>query len=318
MILATLNNKVAVRATRAAGAPAPLPRPSVAARATAGPRPGAAPSPRTTAAADKPLAARPPPMADAAAPPAPPASAAASAAVKIVIQGRRLPVTPAIRDYVQDKVGRAVAHFSSDVRRIDVTLSARGGDTGTHGPKAQKVDVTIHTVRHGLVRVEDSEGSLYASIDVACDKIGRKLRKVKELAMARGTWTRGRGKAGARRSDAAPGLGEGADDDGLDEDEDDEEAGLARFVAVDSADESSDDVSAAERAASPFSGAGALPAEVARVKVVPCAAMSVADAAEAMDALGHGFYVFREASTGGVAVVYRRESGGYGVLVPSQ
>ena len=46
--------------------------------------------------------------------------------------------------------------------------------------------------------------------------------------------------------------------------------------------------------------------------------MSVADAAEAMDALGHGFYVFREASTGGVAVVYRRESGGYGVLVPSQ
>jgi ribosome-associated translation inhibitor RaiA len=40
------------------------------------------------------------------------------------------------------------------------------------------VDVTIYTLRSGVVRVEDAEGSLYASIDLVADKISRKLKKV--------------------------------------------------------------------------------------------------------------------------------------------
>jgi ribosome-associated translation inhibitor RaiA len=34
------------------------------------------------------------------------------------------------------------------------------------------VDVTIYTVRAGVVRVEDAEASLYASIDTVADKVG--------------------------------------------------------------------------------------------------------------------------------------------------
>jgi ribosome-associated translation inhibitor RaiA len=44
--------------------------------------------------------------------------------------------------------------------------------------RQQKVDVTITTMRSGVVRVEDSEESLYASIDLVADKIARKLKKV--------------------------------------------------------------------------------------------------------------------------------------------
>ena len=37
-----------------------------------------------------------------------------------------------------------------------------------------------------------------------------------------------------------------------------------------------------------------------------------------MNLLGHSFYVYRSADTGGIQVVYRRTDGGYGVLVPEE
>jgi ribosome-associated translation inhibitor RaiA len=54
------------------------------------------------------------------------------------------------------------------------------------------VDITVYTVRNGVVRVEDSEGSLYASIDLVADKLERKMVRVKERAIAKGKW-HGRG-----------------------------------------------------------------------------------------------------------------------------
>jgi len=94
---------------------------------------------------------------------------------------------------VENKVVHACTHFTQVIREVDVTLSARGGDTGTHGKKEQKVEVTIYTIRSGVVRVEDAEESLYAAIDVVCDKIERKLTKLKELGIAKGKWP---GRAG--------------------------------------------------------------------------------------------------------------------------
>jgi putative sigma-54 modulation protein len=55
--------------------------------------------------------------------------------------------------------------------------------------------VTLHTLRHGVVRVEDAEASLYASIDLVADKVARKLRRLKERAIVKGTWS---GRAGPR------------------------------------------------------------------------------------------------------------------------
>jgi ribosome-associated translation inhibitor RaiA len=44
-------------------------------------------------------------------------------------------VTPAIKTYVEEKISRAVHNYSAGIKHIDVTLSARGGDTGTHGAR---------------------------------------------------------------------------------------------------------------------------------------------------------------------------------------
>ncbi len=56
--------------------------------------------------------------------------------------------------------------------------------------------------------------------------------------------------------------------------------------------------------------------EVVRRKEVPVAAMNEAEAVEQLELLGHGFFMFFNADTGSINVLYKRESGGYGVLVP--
>lgn len=61
--------------------------------------------------------------------------------------------------------------------------------------RQQKIEVTIRTTRHGVIRAEETRDDMYASIDVASDKIHRSLRKLKEKSMKKGQWPGGRGYA---------------------------------------------------------------------------------------------------------------------------
>ncbi|KAF6255828.1 chloroplast-specific ribosomal protein [Scenedesmus sp. NREL 46B-D3] len=214
--------------------------------------------------------------------------------VKITIQGRRLPVTDAIRQYVEEKINKAVANYAHNIKKIDVTISARGGDTGTQGAKQQKVDVTITTLRSGVVRVEDSEESLYASIDLVCDKVSRKLRKVKERLIGQGAWP---GKGGPRVNTEEEEFKEYMDN-----------------VIVEAFTFSEEESRAAELAAP--SAAAALPTEVVRSKVVSCEPMDPEEAIYSLEAVGHDFYVYRDKASSELRVMYKRENGGYGVLIP--
>lgn len=57
--------------------------------------------------------------------------------------------------------------------------------------------------------------------------------------------------------------------------------------------------------------------EVVKRKRVPVSMMSEFEAIEQMELLGHTFFLFRDALSGKVNVIYRRrDAGGYGVLVP--
>ena len=57
-------------------------------------------------------------------------------------------------------------------------------------------------------------------------------------------------------------------------------------------------------------------AHVAKVKTFPVKPMTVEEAILQMNLLGHTFFMFRNADSGEIYVVYSRRNGDYGLLVP--
>ncbi len=57
-------------------------------------------------------------------------------------------------------------------------------------------------------------------------------------------------------------------------------------------------------------------ASLVRTKRFTISPMNVEEAIEQMDLLGHTFFVFYDADVGSVQVVYRRQDGNYGLIVP--
>ncbi len=58
--------------------------------------------------------------------------------------------------------------------------------------------------------------------------------------------------------------------------------------------------------------------ELVRTKTVPIKPQSVDEAILQMNLLGHKFYMFKNSANDSVALVYRRDDGGYGLLEPSE
>ena len=51
-----------------------------------------------------------------------------------------------------EKVGKVVVKYEAAIKEVDVKLSVSGGDSGSKGPKKQKTEITIYTIRNGVVR----------------------------------------------------------------------------------------------------------------------------------------------------------------------
>ena len=96
--------------------------------------------------------------------------------MKLVIQGKNIEITDSLRDYVSQKIEKAVSHYQNLITEVDVHLSvARNPRINSK----QTAEVTIY-VNGSVVRAEEGSENLYASIDLVADKISRQLRKYKE------------------------------------------------------------------------------------------------------------------------------------------
>jgi putative sigma-54 modulation protein len=90
--------------------------------------------------------------------------------MNLMVSGHHLDVTPAIRSYVQAKLGRITRHFD---HVIDAHVIL------TTDKLVQKAEVTLH-VRGKDLHCESEEGDLYAAIDILADKLDRQILKYKD------------------------------------------------------------------------------------------------------------------------------------------
>ncbi len=187
--------------------------------------------------------------------------------MKLVIHGKNIEVTDAIREYVHQKIEKAVNHFQNITNEVDVHLSVARNPRIT--PK-QSAEVTIFT-NGSVIRAEESSENLYASIDLVADKIARQLRKYKERRQNKKTNTQATKEVIPPENIVPDLIGNRTPE---------------------------------------------LPNEVVRTKYFAMPPMTIAEALEQLQMVGHDFYMFHNSETGEINVIYERNHGGYGVILP--
>jgi putative sigma-54 modulation protein len=187
--------------------------------------------------------------------------------MKLVIHGKNIEITDAIREYVHQKIEKAVSHFQNITNEVDVHLSVAKNPRVS--PR-QAAEVTIYANKN-VIRAEESSENLYASIDLVADKIARQLRKYKERIQ--------------NKKNPNPV----------------EETAVETVAVV-------DDLIGTRTPE--------LPQEVVRTKYFAMPPMTITEALEQLQMVGHDFYMFHNIESGEINVIYERNHGGYGVLQP--
>ena len=90
------------------------------------------------------------------------------------LTGHQLPITPAIREYIEAKLERITHHFDN-VIDVKVIMSVE--------KLQQKIEATVH-VRGKDIFCESSATDMYAAIDGLIDKLDRTIMKHKEKTLS--------------------------------------------------------------------------------------------------------------------------------------
>ncbi|MBS1187538.1 MAG: raiA [Burkholderiaceae bacterium] len=94
--------------------------------------------------------------------------------MNLTISGHHLEVTPAIKEYVKNKLERVTRHFDN-VIDISVILSV---DTLPEKEKRQRAEINLN-LSGKTIHVESVSQDLYAAIDTLIDKLDRTVLKHK-------------------------------------------------------------------------------------------------------------------------------------------
>lgn len=194
--------------------------------------------------------------------------------MEVVVRGRNVEVPEHFRQHVADKLVR-VERYDSKIIRTDVELhherNRRQNDSCQH------VEITCRT-RGPVVRSEACAADFYRALDLAIEKLERRLRQAAD---------RRRVHYGRRTPTSVA---------------------TATAAAVNSATQSAEP----EPVSSEDADDG--PGRIVREKEHPAKPMTVDQALFEMELVGHDFYLFADQDTGRPSVVYRRRAYDYGLI----
>jgi ribosomal subunit interface protein len=211
--------------------------------------------------------------------------------MEFMINGRNLAVSDRFREYAEEKIDK-IEQLGDKVQRLDAKV--------TKEPNARQADsaltVELTVMQRGpIIRAEASAADKFAAFDLAYSKLLERLRRARDRRKVH----HGRHTPVAVREATAT-LEPASTDQPI------YAASSNHTGSADTADmpnyEIDNDVPAGD---SPV---------LIRRKVFSGIPMSLDDAVDNMELVGHDFYLFVDSQTGAPSVVYRRQGWTYGVI----
>lgn len=89
--------------------------------------------------------------------------------MNLIVKGRNIDVTPALKEYVEKKIAKVVKQF----KVVDEVVAVLKVEKGDH-----TVEITI-PAKGILLRAQETTKDMYSSIDLVCEKIERQIHKYK-------------------------------------------------------------------------------------------------------------------------------------------
>ncbi|HEY4614914.1 MAG TPA: ribosome-associated translation inhibitor RaiA [Citricoccus sp.] len=194
---------------------------------------------------------------------------------------RNVSIPDRFRDYAQEKFSK-VEQLAQRAQRLEIKVTKQSN----HRHSGQNLTVELTVQGKGkVIRAEAQSDDKFAAFDLAFGKLLERLRRLRD-----------------RQKDRQQQRVSVAD-------------ATAALPVIDPTRSLVEQVQA-EQAAQEDGGAdqnGQAPVTI-RKKVFPAQPMSVHDAVDAMEMVGHDFYLFVDAETGRPSAVYRRKGWTYGVI----
>jgi len=207
----------------------------------------------------------------------------------ITVTGRKKTVTERFRRHLDEKLEK-IPNVAPRVSRVDVVLTSEVNPR--QAKESERVEITCY-VKRSVVRAEAAADEEYAALDLAMSRLVERLRRTNDKRRISHT--------GKHR---LPSVSEAT-------------FGLPTEPLVASgangASAPSQEADATDTMDTDLGTQGNSPIEL-RQKVHASAPMSVGQALNEMELLGHDFFLFHDSASQLPSVVYRRRGWSYGVL----
>ena len=212
--------------------------------------------------------------------------------MEFMISGRNLTVSDRFREYADDKISK-IASLGDKVQRVDakVTKETKARQT------AESLTVELTVLGRGpVIRAEASAADKFAAFDLAYNKLLERLRRARDRRKVH------HGRHTPKSvTEATAAL---------------EPASPSEALYVEAAQQQETQATAAEK--SPYEVENDIPAGdspvLIRRKVFAASQLTLDDAVDNMELVGHDFYLFVDKETKAPSVVYRRDGWTYGVI----